>query len=374
MTGQLSFKMGEIFSGPGGMSLGAHEAALLVDGVSLTHAWANDIDPDACETFRRNIPGASAETVICGDVRDLKMDRLSPIDGLSFGFPCNDFSVVGKSKGLGGRYGPLYSFGVSALNQHNPAWFVAENVSGLQSSNSGRALQQILEELGNAGDKGYRLFPHKYQFDLYGVPQKRTRIIIVGIREDVPVEFKIPSPDIYQHLDVRAGIALTSPPIRQDASNNEVTRQSERVMQRLSHIRPGENAFTADLPDHLRLNVRGATISQIYKRLRWESPSYTVTGSGGGGTHIYHWEENRALTNRERARLQTFPDGFSFAGGKESVRRQIGMAVPVAGAKAIFVALFKSFLGIDYPSIKGNIGHTSNSLFSIPFDGIGDSE
>ena len=86
-----------------------------------------------------------------------------------------------------------------------------------------------------------------------------------------------------------------------------------------------------------------------------EKPSYTVTGSGGGGTHIYHWEEPRALTNRERARLQTFPDTYEFQGTKESVRKQIGMAVPCRGAQIIFEAILKSFAGIDYPSIEANI-------------------
>ena len=110
-----------------------------------------------------------------------------------------------------------------------------------------------------------------------------------------------------------------------------------RVIERLKHIKPGENAFTANIPKHLQLNMKsGAKISQIYKRLHPDVPSYTVTGSGGGGTHIYHWEEPRSLTNRERARLQTFPDNYRFIGTKESVRKQIGMAVPPLGAKIIF--------------------------------------
>lgn len=89
------------------------------------------------------------------------------------------------------------------------------------------------------------------------------------------------------------------------------------------------------MPEDLQLNIKGAKISQIYKRLDPTKPSYTVTGSGGGGTHIYHWSEPRALTNRERARLQTFPDTYEFIGSKESVRKQIGMAVPCQGAKII---------------------------------------
>jgi len=92
-------------------------------------------------------------------------------------------------------------------------------------------------------------------------------------------------------------------------------------------------------------------MSHIYRRLHPDKPSYTITGSGGGGTHVYHWEECRALTNRERARLQGFPDDFSFKGPKEMVRKQIGMAVPPTGAKIIFEAILKTFAKIDYPSI-----------------------
>ena len=109
------------------------------------------------------------------------------------------------------------------------------------------------------------------------------------------------------------------------------------------------------MPEDLQLNIKGAKISQIYKRLDPTKPSYTVTGSGGGGTHIYHWSEPRALTNRERARLQTFPDTYESIGSKESVRKQIGMAVPCQGAKIIFEAILKSFAGIEYESIQPSI-------------------
>ena len=87
-------------------------------------------------------------------------------------------------------------------------------------------------------------------------------------------------------------------------------------------------------------------MSQIYKRLDPDKPAYTITGSGGGGTHVYHWQEPRALTNRERARLQTFPDDYVFSGSKESVRRQIGMAVPPLGARIIIEAVLKTLSGI----------------------------
>ncbi len=160
---------------------------------------------------------------------------------------------------------------------------------------------------------------------------------------------------MFKDADVRCSVAIENPPIPKDAYNNELTRQSQTVVKRLSYIKPGQNAFTADIPEEYQLKVKGAKISQIYKRLDPEKPAYTVTGSGGGGTHIYHWSEPRALTNRERARLQTFPDNYEFKGSKESVRRQIGMAVPCQGAKIIFEAVLKTFAGIDYPYMEANI-------------------
>ena len=106
-------------------------------------------------------------------------------------------------------------------------------------------------------------------------------------------------------------------------------------------------------------------MSQIYKRLHPQKPSYTITGSGGGGTHVYHWSENRALTNRERARIQTFPDDFIFEGSKEQVRKQIGMAVPPKAARAIIESVLKTFAGIDYESVAPNVVIDDNTEENI---------
>ena len=352
-----TYKMGELFCGPGGIALGAHNAADKIPGTKVEHAWANDYDPTTADTYRENTPGASEETVYVGDVRELDTDALPPIDGFAFGFPCNDFSLVGKQKGLDGTYGPLYTYGINVLKSHKPEWFVAENVGGLSGANEGLAFPYILREMQRAG---YTVVAHKYRFEEYGLPQARHRIIIVGLRDDIAakgVAFKVPAPTTPEPSMMRtAKQAITEPPIPEWATNNEPTRQSEVVKQRLAYIKPGENAFNAtDMPEELRLNVRGAKLSQIYKRLDPNKPAYTVTGSGGGGTHIYHWEEPRALTNRERARLQTFPDWYKFIGSKENVRRQIGMAVPPDGAQVVFEALFKTLEGISYESIEPNI-------------------
>lgn len=346
------FRLGELFCGPGGLAWGAMHAAIENEDYHIIHAWANDFDADTCETYRHNICPEDPDSVICEDVHTLNIDGLGDIDALAFGFPCNDFSVVGEQKGFQGTYGPLYTYGIKALRRFQPLWFLAENVGGLQSANEGKAFAKIKEDMIAAG---YRIYPHLYKFEEYGVPQARHRVIIVGIRNDLPREFRIPSPAPYAHIDNSCRTAIEQPPIPEDVANNELTRQSAQVVERLEHILPGQNAFTADLPEHLRLNVQGARISQIYKRLDPERPSYTVTGSGGGGTHIYHWEEPRALTNRERARLQTFPDDFVFQGSKESVRKQIGMAVPCDGAEIIFEAILNTFAGIEYEFVEPNI-------------------
>lgn len=352
----LGFTLGELFSGPGGMALGAHLAAQET-GTALKHGWANDHDESTVATYIANIPGATAESVICRDVRSLEIDFLPHIDGFAFGFPCNDYSLVGENRGLKGEFGPLFSYGVRVLERHQPEWFVAENVSGLRSSNGGDDFKLILDAIRNAGP-GYRITPHLYRFEDYGVPQRRHRIIVVGIRDDVPVRFKVPAPTHPERAQwTSASEALTGIPA--SAANHELTRQSPTVVRRLELIDPGENAFNAKrMSDELRLNVKGATLSQIYKRLHPDRPSYTITGSGGGGTHGYHWAEPRALTNRERARIQTFPDDFEFIGRKESVRRQVGMAVPPLGAFHIFRALFRSFQGIEYSSSPANLSQT----------------
>jgi len=376
------FLLGELFCGPGGLASGAFDAKLYDDSHkwSIEHCWANDVNLNACRSFALNFCGtkdlgnAKAKSVLCEDVRNLastdfselqkialkKVSSLSRdisnaplglIDIIAFGFPCNDFSLVGEHKGFDGSYGPLYTYGVGVLKKFRPVAFVAENVGGMLSANKGEAFAKILNDLENAGN-GYNLTPHLYCFEKYGVPQKRHRIIIVGIDKKVHpnVFFEVPEPT---HIKFKtAGEALNGIVAGDNSfKNNEKTAQSQRVIDRLMNTKPGQNAWNAKLPADLELNVKGAKLSQIYKRLKSDEPSYTITGSGGGGTHVYHWTEPRALTNRERARLQTFNDNFEFVGSKEQVRRQIGMAVPCDGSKIIFEALLKTLANKTYKSV-----------------------
>lgn len=351
----MIYRLGELFCGPGGFALGAIRARIKNPDYEIVHQWAVDFDEDTCNTYRKNICKNNPGSVLQTDVRKLDMAKLPMVDALAFGFPCNDYSIVGKQHGTNGNFGNLYMYCVQALNYFNPHWFVAENVVGLMSANEGEAFKAILSDFAKAGRfGGYNLTPHLYKFEEYGIPQKRHRIIIVGLRQDLDFDYKVPSPVPYRDINVSCRDAIENPPISPEAKNNERTRQSKNVIERLMHIEPGQNAFTASLPPELKLNISGATLSNIYRRLDPSKPSYTVTGSGGGGTHIYHWSEPRALTNRERARLQTFPDDFVFMGNKQSVRKQIGMAVPCNVAEIIFKSILRTLANEKYDHLTHN--------------------
>jgi DNA (cytosine-5)-methyltransferase 1 len=345
----MIFKLGELFCGPGGIALGAMNAKVRSknEDFKIEHMWANDYDFDTCKTYIRNICPDKPNSVYCCDVKNLNISSLEPIDAFAYGFPCNDFSVVGEHKGFDGSFGPLYSYGVKVINTFKPKFFIAENVGGLTSANEGKAFNTIINDLKNAGN-GYNLTVHLYKSEYYGVPQTRHRVVIVGIDKQFGFVYKVPKPTTIES-PVTVRTALSGIP--KNSYNNEITKQSGLVVERLKHINPGENVWTANLPDELKLNVKSAKLSQIYKRLHPDKPSYTITGSGGGGTHGYHWDEPRALTNRERARIQSFPDDFVFEGSKESVRKQIGMAVPPVLANHVFNAILKTFANIEYEHI-----------------------
>lgn len=347
-------KLGELFCGPGGIAYGAMKAKSSDGSLKIEHTWANDYDKDACKTYIYNICPKSPETVHWCDVRDLDIDSLEKIDAFCYGFPCNSFSNVGEHKGLENeKFGQLYWYGIEVLKKFQPKWFLAENVSGIRSAGSGD-FKIILNDMRNAG---YRLNVNLYKAENYGIPQTRHRVIIVGIRNDIPVEFKVPDPAIYKNCDITAETALSNIP--QNATNNEQRRLSENVIKRLSYILPGENVWQAEkrlgekFPEELKIKTK-TQISQIYRKLDPNKPAYTLTASGGGGTFMYHWT-NRELTNRERARLQTFPDDYKFFGSYSSIRKQIGMAVPCKLSEIVITAILNCFAGIQYPYVKANM-------------------
>lgn len=346
------WKLGELYCGPGGLACAAQHAESSDGLMHISHVWANDFDPDACATYRQNICPETPESVICDDVRNLDIKSLAPINCFAYGFPCNSFSNVGEHKGFDNeKFGQLYWYGIEVLRFFHPAWFLAENVSGIRSSGNGQHFKTILKDME---ESGYSLVSNLYRFERYGIPQTRHRVIIVGIRNDLHdkgIVYRVPDPAQYSGYDITARTALSGIP--SDAPNNEIKHLSDTVVRRLSYIKPGQNVWQADMPETLQIKTR-TKISQIYRKLDPDRPSYTMTASGGGGTFGYHWTD-RELTNRERARIQTFPDDYSFIGKYASVRKQIGMAVPPRGAEIIFNAILNTFSGIPYPSVDASL-------------------
>ena len=351
----------ELFCGAGGFAEGAKQAG-------FKHLWGLDNHEDSCKSFEKNQKCKS----YCEDIEEftkppnleqIKKDH-GNINGLLFGFPCNDFSLVGKNKKMEGKFGGLYKYACKVLNYFEPEFFVAENVTSLgkklkhnssmrkkvkdifnqeklQNQNY-QNFKKIMGDLANCSKNGYRIYADNYKFEEYGVPQTRHRIILVGFREDFfkknKISFEKPKKIDGPFITCKQAIEK----IPKWASHQELTKHDDRVVRRLRKTAEGKNVWDLGNDEDGLPGVRKARMSHIYKRLDSSKPAYTVTGSGGGGTHVYHYKEDRALTNRERARLQTFPDTYNFIGGKESIRRQIGMAVPVLGARKIMSSVKKA--------------------------------
>ena len=372
----------ELFCGPGGMSSGfmAKAQDIIKDfpGFSveddLHHfepLWALDNNPDAVETYRLNHPGAE---VVCMKAEDCDFATVPDVEGLLFGFPCNDFSAAGPRTGLKGSYGGLFKEGLRFIEERDVDWWVAENVGGLRSDDGGKTIQMMLDVMAECGS-GYQVTAHFYHMEEYVVPQKRHRVIIVGIANRLRKKFRVPASPGFPERQVQWAVY----DIPEDCPNHEMPRHTQDVKDRLALIPEGENVWYLEtlekewvriLDEREDMEIRARLIrlrqlmrkktevhhSYIYRRLRRDEPAYTVTGSGGGGTHMYHWEENRTMTNRERARIQTFSDDFVFTGKTDSVRRQIGMAVPPFFAAIIAWYLAKTLGGEHYGGIDANIG------------------
>lgn len=327
------------FTGCGGMDLGFEQAG-------FETVWANDFQELAVETYRKNF----GDHIVYGDITQIDPFHDSSIpeaDVVTGGFPCQDFSVIWKQPGLDGERGGLYKNFRDFVAAKQPKVFVAENVKGLLTANKRLAIKTIVEDLEST-NPGYLVKPRLYNFAEYGVPQFRERVLIVGIRKDTGFNFRHPKPTHGPRGDLpykTAGQALEG--VEKVPFNNEILKQRERTRKIISLIPEGGN-FT-DIPKDSEYYVKGM-ISHVYRRIHRDEPSKTIIAAGGGGTWGYHYPENRALTNRERARLQSFPDNFEFVGSTSEVRRQIGNAVPPQGVKPLADRLMRLFTG-DYEPI-----------------------
>ncbi len=320
----MYLKVASLFSGCGGMDLGfALEDFKII--------WANDNDHFACKTYSRNFN----DVIVEADVTNFDYSKIPNCDVMLGGFPCQDFSLissiwVNKQPGLQTKRGNLYQSFVQAIIKKKPKVFVAENVKGLLTANKGNAIKTVLSDFRKAG---YNVHTGLYDFADYGVPQHRRRVLIVGVNEKIPISFIPPEP-LYgpnrKYPFRTSGEALKD--VQKIVYNNEKQNTSQKVIDMLKMIPEGENF--SSIPKSSPYYVKGY-ISHVYRRLNRNEPAYTVIAAGGGGTWGYHYEEPRPLTNRERARLQTFPDNFIFSGNTSQVRAQIGEAVPPIIAKKI---------------------------------------
>lgn len=321
-----TFKVVSLFAGCGGLDLGFEQAKH--QKYKFKVIWANDYEKSACETYKRNFKNAK---VVCKDIWKYDLNKLPDCDVILGGFPCQDFSILSKRKGINAKRGLLYSKFAESVKLKRPVIFVAENVKGLLTANKGYAIKRITKDFRNIG---YHIRCRLIKFVEYGVPQRRERVIIIGIRKDLNGWFDYPKPT-YKNNPITTKKALKD--VEKIKYNNEKQNHNKKTIEILKAIPPGGNY--KNLPKHLAIK---GLMSNIYKRLHPDKPSYTVIANGGGGTYGYHYKEPRALTNRERARLQTFPDDFIFEGSFSEVRKQIGNAVPPLGAKIIAEAILKN--------------------------------
>lgn len=323
-----------IFSGCGGLDFGFH-----LEGYKTT--WANDFAEWACKSFSANF----GDVIQYKDITQINpyTDKSIPdCDILLGGFPCQDFSIIWKQPGLNGSRGGLFRYFAEFVDAKKPKAFVAENVKGLLTANKGKAIETILKDFESI-EPGYIVKPHLYNFAEYGVPQFRERVLIVGIRIDTGFSFVHPKPTHGPKGEkkyVTSGEALIG--VESVPTNNEHINIKEKTRKMLELIPEGGN-FT-DIPKDSPLYVKGM-ISHVYRRLKLDEPAKTIIAAGGGGTWGYHYPEPRPLTNRERARLQSFPDDFVFEGSVTEVRRQIGNAVPPEGVRAVARRLLPLFSG-----------------------------
>jgi len=334
-----------LFAGCGGMDLGAEQSG------RVKVVWAIDNDHWAVETYRRNLGGHIAEA----DITEAAVPR-APCDILLAGPPCQDYSTLWNHDGLKTARGNLFRQVARFLDELRPGGFVLENVPGLLSANRGAAWTLVRHALRaptsfagterNAEPVRYDISAQVVDMADLGVAQHRERLIVIGVRRDLGVRPPvIPTPFAGKPLTV--GEVLDKDPLPPGAPNHEIGLDTPDVIERLKLIPPGCNYEV--IPEGHPLAVRGL-ISHVYRRLDPDKPSYTIIAGGGGGTHGYHYSEPRRLSNREKARLQGFPDDFVFEHGCGTikwearsmyprVRRQIGNAVPPPGAKVIVTAL-----------------------------------
>lgn len=313
----------ELFAGAGGMALGLEKAG-------LKSVLLNEIDSHACKTLRKNRPEWN---VVEGDVSKVDFTPYrNTVDVLAGGFPCQAFSYAGKKLGFEDTRGTLFFEFARAVKEINPKVLLAENVRGLLNHDDGRTLDTIKSIIT---DLGYTLFePRVLKAIFYKVPQKRERLIIVAVRNDLAngIDYEWPSP--YNKILTLKDALKKGELYDSDVPESEGQKYPKRKAEILSMVPPG--GYWRDLPEDIQKEYMlksfylGGGKTGMARRLSWDEPSLTLTcAPAQKQTERCHPEETRPLTVREYARIQTFPDDWVFEGPMSAKYKQIGNAVPV---------------------------------------------
>lgn len=336
------YKVLELFAGAGGLAVGMEKAGLKC--VAL-----NEIDKHACETLRTNRPNWN---VYEGDIKNFSFFSYhNQVDVVTGGFPCQAFSYAGKRLGFEDARGTLFYEFARVVKEVNPPICIGENVKGLLSHDNGKTLQGMISILDEIG---YNVVPVKVLKAInYKVPQKRERLILVGIRKDIDVKYVYPKPykKIYNLKDaLKKGDLFDT-----DVPKSNGVKYPESKKNVLDLVPP--KGYWRDLPLEIQKDFMGASFylgggkTGMARRIGWDEPCLTLTCSPAQKqTERCHPDETRPFTVREYARIQTFPDNWHFSGPISQQYKQIGNAVPVNLGREIGYSIIK-FLN-DYYRIR----------------------
>lgn len=325
----------ELFAGGGGLALGMSLAG-------FHHVLLNEFDTAACKTLRSNRPDWN---IIEGDVRHIDFSPLrGKVDFLSGGFPCQAFSYAGKGAGFNDTRGTLFFELARAVSEIQPKVFMGENVKGLTSHDGGRTITTIRNTIS---ELGYTLVePRVLRAIMYQVPQKRERLFLIAIRNDIAkrVQFHWPTP-YHEVLTLRDAL-FKSVIFDSDVPQSEGVVYPEKKRRVLEMVPQGGD--WRSLPEDVAREYMGGSWllgggkTGMARRLSLDEPSLTLTCSPcQKQTERCHPLETRPLSVREYARIQTFPDYWQFQGSMGDKYKQIGNAVPVNLAWAVGRALIR---------------------------------
>lgn len=318
----------ELFAGAGGLALGLEKAGF--EGLCFV-----EFDHQACETLRKNRPHWN---VIENDIANVDFnDYNGKIDLVSGGAPCQAFSYAGKRLGFGDTRGTLFAQFARCIKEVQPKMFLFENVKGMLTHDNGRTFRTIKHEFEIVGYKiDYKVLNAAY----YGVGQKRQRLIVIGIRNDLQDKIKFEYPEADEKMTVLRNVLIDVP----DSPFQPYSDNKRKVME----LVPAGGCWV-DLPDEVAKEYMGKSYYSgggrrgMARRISWDEPSLTLTTSPSQKqTERCHPDETRPFTVREYARIQSFPDEWHFCGSMSDQYKQIGNAVPVELARRIGLKIVKA--------------------------------